>query len=83
MTVDQRTPRLHEINEGVPVCIGDGRPLGVFDVNRVAMDRFEGPHRRIYAAYKVLAGLGVKGRGDVPDHVRTPNHPSFAISRAW
>ena len=45
MTVDQRPPRLHEIDEGVAVSVGDGCSLGVFDVYRVAVDRLEGPDR--------------------------------------
>ena len=41
MAVDQRAPRLNKINQDVPVHIRDMGPRGFFEVNWIAMDRFE------------------------------------------
>ena len=75
MTVNQRSPRLHKINEDVPVDIGHVCTRRFLEVNRVAVNGLEGPHGGVYAADQMRQRLVVELVGFGSVHANTSCHP--------
>ena len=80
MAVNQWAPRLHKIDIFVTIHIDNYRPTCLLEVDRVAVDRLESPHRGVYPSDQVYSSLGMQCLRVLSLHDDTALDPTFSDS---